>query len=546
MRRFTLFTLVAGLLGSACDDGPRQVIPPTNPGMMRTCMAGQVAGCICPTGSSGTQVCGDDGRFSECMCGLTPDTGVVANTDTGVVGDTDTGVVVNSDTGVVVNTDTGVVVNSDTGVVVTTDTGVVVNTDTGVVVNTDTGVVVTADTGVVVNTDGGVVDPDTGVTPGCGANPNMCAAFQLIGPAPSCSCLAACQPGFVWVPVLNACIPIPDAGFPDTGPAVDAGVPPSDPFDPATAAAGIATAICQHRTRCEPAFHSFLSETEAQCTTRETAAYNAIYAAYPAMLAGGRVGYSQTAYDACINAMATADCHQGLAPGVCDDLFTGVQPVRQPCYFNTECDLSGYCASGSGLGSCGTCAARVGSGADCSTALCLAGNRCLTLNDGSQACVPDTVPLGGACGTVATGLCNGRMQCAPSGMAFTCQLPSGAGQTCDPMLTTGTTCNIYEEQACVNNVCTMARFNAPGGSCADPDQCNSDGECNTGTNMCVAYPAAGQPCLNSSCADTAYCDGTFCQAKSAQGGMCTGSVQCQTDLFCVSGTCQNLSWNQCN
>ena len=374
----------------------------------------------------------------------------------------------------------------------------------------------------------------------------MCVARQLIGAAPACACLAGCEAGWIWEPFTGQCLPFPtDAGVADSGVPFDAGVPMSDPFTAATAASALATAVCQHRTRCEPALHSFLVQTEAQCITDETTANSAVYDAYVTMIAAGRLGYSQTAFNACVAGLAAADCHQGLAPGVCEDIFTGAQPVGQPCYFNGECTADAYCASGGGLGSCGVCAARALAAGDCASALCVRGTRCLDLTDGSRACVPDTVPLGGACNTVATGVCNGRMQCVGAATP-TCQLPAGNGQACDPMLATGPACNIYEAQRCFNNVCTMTRFNAPGQSCADPDGCNSQGECNTVTNLCVAYPAAGQGCLNMTCADGNYCDGTFCQSQQGIGGMCTGAGQCQTNLFCTNGTCQSLVWSQCN
>jgi hypothetical protein len=405
--------------------------------------------------------------------------------------------------------------------------------------------------------DSGVASMDSGVPPmGCGTNPNGCQLHELIGPAPACQCLNACEAGWMWDSGTRSCVPAgmgnPDAGFrPDTGP-VDGGVPPTDAFNPAALAQRYAQAICQYTTRCEPAIFSFTGTTESDCIAEQVQQITGTWSAFANIISAGRLGFSQQAFDRCMAAFPTANCTSGLPDGVCDDIFRGSQAIGQPCSLSTECAAGGFCGI-SQLGSCATCMAEAPAGADCSAALCADGSECLEVQQGQFLCIPDTAGVGQSCGTVQTGLCRGRLQCV--GMTSgTCVEPAAAGASCDVEGMNAAACNIYQNQVCnpsmpggTTGTCTTISWVGAGQSCAaDTVGCNSTARCDSmGTQQCVAWPTAGQTCFQGNCADDLYCAGTTCAPLQAAGSSCTSSAECADPNYCIAGTCAPLSYNFC-
>lgn len=410
------------------------------------------------------------------------------------------------------------------------------------------------DTGISAQPDSGMQQnvPDSGMILGCGSNPNMCVAHELIGPSPACACLNACEQGWMWDTGARACVPAGqvgnDAGTPprpDTGP-YDGGVPTTDPFSPANLAATYANAICGFQTRCEPAFYGFLGNTEADCIADQTRDITASWTAFGQVIGANRLGFSQTAFDRCMAAFGNADCERGLDPGVCSGIFSGSQAVGQPCALSAECRSDAFCTANP-LGACGSCQARALPGADCSQALCTTGNDCLDVGQGMFLCIPFVADENQTCGTIQDGLCRGRLQCVGDMNGATCRRPGGQGAACDPMQNTNAGCNIFQNQLCVNNSCAAVSWVGAGQSCAEPSLCNSTGRCDMGTMQCIAWPGAGSPCFMGDCADGTFCDnGTNnCTALKGQGSQCMLSSECVDPLFCVNGSCGALSHTVC-
>ncbi len=393
---------------------------------------------------------------------------------------------------------------------------------------------------------GSPVGGDSGRPLGCGHNPNGCAAHELIQPS-TCACLAECEPGWTWNPATSTCLedggprPVPDAG------PYDGGVPTTDPFDPASLAQRYATAICQFTTRCEPALHSFFESNETECITEQSAAIESTWTAFAPIISANRLGFSQTAFDRCLAALGNADCVLGADPDACDGMFTGSQAANQRCSFSVECH-DGFFCNATSVGGCGNCQAMVGAGQSCAGAACQDGLDCVQLQDGSRVCVPDRQAEGQGCNSVQTGLCAGRMQCVGMGQTFQCMRPAATGAMCDPMAASGPACNIYQNEVCgPMTTCESVNWVGAGNSCAGSSRCNRTSRCDdTMGEMCIAYPAAGQPCAMGLCAENLFCDVSTCTAMKTQGAACQSSSECDGNLRCVSGTCNPLAWTSCN
>ena len=159
---------------------------------------------------------------------------------------------------------------------------------------------------------------------------------------------------------------------------------------------------------------------------------------------------------------------------------------------------------------------------------------------------PFRADVGQSCGTVASGLCRGRLQCVGS-TTRTCREPAGFGQACDPQQATAPNCNIYVSEVCDNSRCVPANWVPVGGSCVGPNECDVNGTCNANTQVCDALPQAGLPCLQGRCAPDHYCDSSqVCRLDVPVGGACTATSECQTSKYCINGTCQDFTWTQCN
>lgn len=310
-------------------------------------------------------------------------------------------------------------------------------------------------------------------------------------------------------------------------------------FDPVGVAEGIAVAFCAHRNRCEYAFEGFLGQTQQACIDEQATFLSARYTALGQMISADRVRFNETAYDSCIAAYASADCEVGQEVGFCDYLL-GQQPVGQACSDNNECVTGAYC-DGNGTNLCATCRARAIAGQPCDTIPCADGTQCLAVGP-QNLCIPFTASVGAACGTVASGLCRGRLQCVQG--SATCERPAAAGAACDPQGQLRAACNIYVDQACDAGVCRDVTWVGVGQTCDAVNACTVEGNCAGG--LCGARASAGQICgANGLCAQDHFCDATnFCRADLPEGQACAGG-QCQTGLFCEVGICQAFRWSRC-
>ena len=387
----------------------------------------------------------------------------------------------------------------------------------------------------------------------CNDNPSMCVPHELMGNPPGCSCLGVCEQGWQWQ--NGACVQNGMMGNPDGGtgpvPSVDGGVPATDPFDPAALATTYANTVCARRTRCDPAIYDFFSTNEMECVADFTAQVTATYSAFGNIIAANRLGFSQTQFNNCMQAIQTADCVLGITDNACDGIFTGSQGTGQPCALQAECSDGNFCAI-QRLGDCATCQRNAIAGADCAGSVCESGTQCLPLNDGRSLCIPNTAGEGQACGQITTGLCRGRLQCVGA-MSGACARPVNRGDMCPtpPAMGAPATagCNIYQNDVCVNNVCVAVNWGGAGSACGDtasPNNCNGSGYCNTTTMQCDGYPGMGAMCYMERCADGHFCDlAGSCQPEKTSGASCMASGECGDNLWCVSGSCGTYSYAFC-
>ena len=427
-----------------------------------------------------------------------------SGTNTGPRKDTGTGTPI--DAGTQQNGDTGVNPPADTGVNTPADTGVNTPADTGVIgPPADTGVIgPPADSGMIVigNDAGNNTGNDAGNNTGNDAGNTMTA---------------------------------------DTGVAMGG-------FNPANLGATLAQAICQHRTRCEPARHDYLTQSEMQCIGEQTTEITAFLSAMVDPVNAGATTFDQAIFNSCINAYQNADCELGLDQGACRYLL-GSKGMNEGCGFHQECSMGLYCQRPA-LGSCGACASRAAVGESCiGSASCGEDARCLEVQNGNFVCVRVTVGEGQACGTVGTGLCRGELQCVTNGMTATCMRPAASGAACTPNGQGGPGCNILNNLGCIGGNCTPVTWNGPGVACTPPAFCNVNASCDSGNMTCQQLPGAGTACLDGRCATGTYCDGMMCQARQMAGAACENSGQCAPPLECLGApgaqVCAQLVWPQC-
>ena len=314
-------------------------------------------------------------------------------------------------------------------------------------------------------------------------------------------------------------------------------------FDAVGQATRMAQAFCQHRTACEPAFYGYFLDDEAQCISERTAANVAFYRGVVDMLRNGRVVFDDMAFERCITAFATADCEEGVDPDACDALFVGQQPRGQPCGVTTECAPGNYCTIQS-FGECATCQPYAVQAASCASTPCGDGMNCLDVG-GMPLCIRVDLEVGATCGTVPTGLCRGRLQCAGPTGGRSCQRPAQPAAMCDPAAVTLPACNIYQDSICTMGRCQEVSWVDPGSSCAPANQCNVRGRCDQMTGQCVAWPTAGQACYQGGCAIDHYCAGATCAAQKGAGQSCASGTECLDDLFCLDSVCQPYQYSLC-
>ncbi|MEE2904444.1 MAG: LamG-like jellyroll fold domain-containing protein [Myxococcota bacterium] len=315
-------------------------------------------------------------------------------------------------------------------------------------------------------------------------------------------------------------------------------------FDVGNIASQYASALCRFRSRCEPVFYPYLSTDEAACVAERTTNFIALYGAFVPMLDQGRMRFEETVFDGCIDGLDNVSCTRGLDAAQCD-FFVGEQLPGQPCGVSDECVSDAYCPVGAQFGTCAACTPRTLDGADCSNTACRDGSRCLTVGT-SELCISFRADVGQSCGTVATGLCRGRLQCVGS-TTRSCREPAALGQTCDDQQVNAPACNIYLSEVCDNSRCVAANWVTVGDSCVGPNECDVNSTCNTNTRVCDALPVAGQPCLQGRCSPDHYCDSSqICRADVPVGSACTATSECQPSKYCVNNVCQDFVWTQCN
>lgn len=315
-------------------------------------------------------------------------------------------------------------------------------------------------------------------------------------------------------------------------------------FDPVGIAEGLVSAFCAHRYRCEPVYNGFLpGQDEEACVAEQASLLLPQYGPIGEMVSDGRVNFDETEYTACLAAYRNVDCELGLDRTACNFLL-GQQAVGQPCSFGAECGTNAFC-SATGTNQCATCLARAPTQSSCATTPCNETDDCLAVG-AQDLCIAFTAPLGAPCGTVATGLCRGRLQCVRNAAGQgTCQRPAGPNQACDTQNNVRAACNIFANQACDGTTCQEVQWRTPGQTCDAINQCDVTGSC-IGTS-CLARPAAGQTCFaNGLCTADHFCDTTnVCRADLAAGAACTTTAQCQSDLRCEAGFCRRYAWDRC-
>jgi hypothetical protein len=335
--------------------------------------------------------------------------------------------------------------------------------------------------------------------------------------------------------------PAKDTDEPDLGPLV------SDPFDAEATAQALAQAICQTRATCQPVLTTYLPESPAECEATVGAVVGGTHAAMVPLIAAGRVGFSQSAFDACLAAhvAARADCVIGLEPGACDRYFEGRTPRGGACSSSYECMPTSWCRA-SKVGGCGVCRARAGVGADCASDVCEVGMECIPFGAGSV-CIPGTAGLGAACGTIESGLCRGKLQCIGDASA-TCARPAASGEACDPS-GIQPDCDIYVAETCgADKTCVPLTVVAPPETCGETaldHLCNSGSRCDTATAKCVSRPKTGEACSDSQpCQPDDYCAANNrCTPEAGLGSPCTSDLQCKDHLYCIDSQCSALRFD---
>jgi hypothetical protein len=144
-----------------------------------------------------------------------------------------------------------------------------------------------------------------------------------------------------------------------------------------------------------------------------------------------------------------------------------------------------------------------------------------------NAALTGTIPTGGVCAARAL---LAFSDCAPGNECA--WVANSCGGTCRPLAQVGAPCGY-----------------APGGD--EYIDCEDGSTCDYQTEVCVAEPGEGQPCLGSSgvdCGSGLYCDGDYATAgvcrKQQTSGSCASDQECASTYVCVgsgdAGTCQKV------
>ncbi|MBN2497290.1 MAG: hypothetical protein JXR96_22040 [Deltaproteobacteria bacterium] len=287
----------------------------------------------------------------------------------------------------------------------------------------------------------------------------------------------------------------------------------------------------------------------------------------------GRIAYSREDAAACLHAAADLPCDSlfgilvnltSLEPA-CGRMFSGQVEPGGACYTPYDC-AGGRCVSDS----CpGECAAYVGLGQSCSSAE-------------DRYCEPDSAFCDDVCTArrPAGGDCRTALQCQPGLICVSgqCSAYRGESEPCDPdsSMATGCAWPYYcdqdtsrctarktQDQQCrqpidllkVNGECVhglecidgaCSEIGGPNDPC-EPDltvSCELDLYCDSATSRCTPKPTQGEDCddYERPCAGLdLYCDPTTdrCAARKGEGSDCADDDECQSDLSCIDGHCED-------
>ena len=203
------------------------------------------------------------------------------------------------------------------------------------------------------------------------------------------------------------------------------------------------------------------------------------------------------------------------------------------CAFSAEC-AADYCQNASN--GCGTCAAPLAPGGDCSLAAsaCPAGYPCS--QTGSRVCA--ALPDAGAAKGIGSP-CTSADTCIAG---YTCResAPDAGDSQCRPLPGGGEPCSSIGDCASTaycNRQDTCTALPPAGQPCGDdrlagnPAHCDANSYCNA-ANQCVAKPGLGQTCGNATlgCADPSTC---LCPVGDA-------GLSAATTLNCATPTCVQI------
>lgn len=283
------------------------------------------------------------------------------------------------------------------------------------------------------------------------------------------------------------------------------------------------------------------------CADRVAAQFRqAIAPQLEAAIASGTVVFDGDRARECVEELRAAGC--GLVDRVaieaCEQTLVGSVPLGGACALTEECAGDSYCRTDAACP--GTCEARVGSGAACSSdEACEAGLRCFggtcQAPAGATAACGGPSMIGCAGGLVCLDeRCRplGEVQVATLGMA--CDL---AEALCEP----GLSCAMVGVSDVGGGTFECVGPASAGGSChlGFPDPCPSGHVCRVSSSVpgnvegsCTPLPGDGEACLDGTeeCATGTRCVSGTCRAARGLGGACSADADC-ISAHCDDGVC---------
>ena len=288
------------------------------------------------------------------------------------------------------------------------------------------------------------------------------------------------------------------------------------------------------------------------------------------ILALNGIGSLGSALSSCASALNGASCSTSFDQiDACQlDSQVGTLATGSPCFTDYQCS-SGSCprtasTDGGADSDCGTCAAAIPDGGDCTNGSCVQGDECDGEfgSDGTltYTCKPKTAPgdLGATCNS--TGDCKAPNHCTfGSSDTGTCSAPVASGGACESSedCSTGLICIEGASSGTGEGGNTCGAPKQVGDACTGYD-CDIGLTCDTAsTNKCVkvTFAAAGASCDGSTvlcsvggCPVTSSDTTGTCPTVIADGQACDSSddsTTCDSYAECVNGKC-TLTATTCN